>query len=373
MSIGGFGSCSRARVGEELLVALEVGRERARVAHHHLEQLDAVGAGDERAERVALVERDVRALAAARRRRTSCRPRARTRRGCCCGRAAARSSRGPTCAYSERNAGEKSSHFSRTDTVRSPCRMPAHLLPRQVVEVREPRAGAGHRTISRWSHPDRMSLDQARDNIRPSAAQGDPCDIEIRRDARRSAPRCTASTCATTLDDGDGRRDPQGAPRPPRAVLPRPAHRRRAAPRVRAARSGRCTSRRSRRSTRTATRRRARPGEPEGRGRRRVAQRQHVPRRSADGFDPARGAAARRSAATRASRACTRRTTALSPPMRAFVDGLARRARHHQADAQGDPRRPHDARPRRDAAEVPAGRAHRSSSRTPRPGARRCS
>ena len=64
MSIGGFGSCSRAAFGEERVVAFGIGRERARVAHHHLEQLDAVGPGDEGPERVALVERDVRALAA---------------------------------------------------------------------------------------------------------------------------------------------------------------------------------------------------------------------------------------------------------------------------------------------------------------------
>src|SRR5690348_10408043 len=48
--------------GEELLVTVGIGRERTRVAHHHFEELDALGPGDERAERVALVERDVRAL-----------------------------------------------------------------------------------------------------------------------------------------------------------------------------------------------------------------------------------------------------------------------------------------------------------------------
>ena len=64
MSIGGIGELLHPALGEEPLVALEVGRERARVAHHHLEQLDPVGAGDERPERVALVERDVCALRA---------------------------------------------------------------------------------------------------------------------------------------------------------------------------------------------------------------------------------------------------------------------------------------------------------------------
>src|SRR6476659_10160281 len=43
-------------VGEETLVTLGIGRERPRVAHHDLEQLDALGPGDERAEGVALVE-----------------------------------------------------------------------------------------------------------------------------------------------------------------------------------------------------------------------------------------------------------------------------------------------------------------------------
>ena len=63
----------------------------------------------------------------------------------------------------------------------------------------------------------------------------------------------------------------------------------------------------------------------------------------------------------------------LSPAMRDFVDGLARGPRHHQAAEEGDPRRSLHPRPRRDAGEVPAGRAQRRRSRIPRPVARRCS
>ena len=48
-----------APLGEHLLVTLEVGGEGPRVAHHHLEQGDALRPGDERPERVALIERDV--------------------------------------------------------------------------------------------------------------------------------------------------------------------------------------------------------------------------------------------------------------------------------------------------------------------------
>ena len=54
--------------------------------------------------------------------------------------------------------------------------------------------------------------------------------------------------------------------------------------------------------------RRAQPGVSTRRGRRRVAQRQHVPRRAADGVHPPARCNSPRSAATRASPACTRRT-----------------------------------------------------------------
>ena len=104
--------------------------------------------------------------------------------------------------------------------------------------------------------------------------------------------------------------DPPGAARPPGAVLPGPAHHRRAAGRVRAATSVRCTCRRSRPSTRShptswcSTRSR-----PKGEG----ADVWHSdltflaepPHR----LDPAGGADARAWAATPASPACTPRTT----------------------------------------------------------------
>lgn len=55
------GELHDAALGEELVIAVRVGGERARVAHHHLEEHDAVRSRDEGSERVALVERDVRA------------------------------------------------------------------------------------------------------------------------------------------------------------------------------------------------------------------------------------------------------------------------------------------------------------------------
>ena len=118
--------------------------------------------------------------------------------------------------------------------------------------------------------------------------------------------------------------------------------------------------------------RRARPGAPAGRRRRRVAQRQHVPRRPADGVDPACRAAA-----------VGRRRHLLRQHVRGLRGAVARdaragrrparRARHHQAAAQGDPGRPHHARPRRDAGEVPARRAQRRRHASRDRPARRCS
>src|SRR5580765_7492283 len=60
-----IGELLHVAFGEEAFVALGIGRERTRVAHHHFEELDAFRPGHERAERVALVERDVRAFYAA--------------------------------------------------------------------------------------------------------------------------------------------------------------------------------------------------------------------------------------------------------------------------------------------------------------------
>ena len=61
MSMGGLGNCSTPRSRRNSAYAVEIGGERAGVAHHHLEERDAVGAGDEGPEGVTLVERDVRA------------------------------------------------------------------------------------------------------------------------------------------------------------------------------------------------------------------------------------------------------------------------------------------------------------------------
>ena len=78
-------------------------------------------------------------------------------------------------------------------------------------------------------------------------------------------------------------------------------------------------------------------------------------------------------AATRASPACTPRTTACRRRVRELVDGLT--AVHditkpmRKAIAAG----PHEPRPRRDAAALAAGRAPGRRAHIPRPGARRCS
>ena len=75
----------------------------------------ALGPGDEGAERVALVERDVRARPALARRRTSSRRRARTRRGRCCGRGLDHHARVPL-RVAARGSGARSRATSRAPT-----------------------------------------------------------------------------------------------------------------------------------------------------------------------------------------------------------------------------------------------------------------
>ena len=304
----------------------------------------------------------------------SCRPRARTRRGRCCGRGRGPSSRDPTPRSSDRKRGEKSSHFSRTDAVWSPKSI-----------LRTSSQGTSSRWLNRGPRS-RSTMDLPLPKIlsgerltrvgprAPGRRAGGRRGPHAQEHGRRTVGTCIEIRPVTRAIGaevgGIDLREP----------LDRPSTSRRCGGR---SSTTWCSSSATSTSTTTeqlafalrfgpCTCRRCRPCyqdapeivvldqvQPEGRGRRRVAQRQHVHRRARRWASILRAVQLPELGGDTCFASMYAAYEALSPPMRALRRRPARRPRHHPP-LQKAIRDGHSiSRSRRDAAAVPAGRAQR--------------